>query len=362
MGIVGDMFIVESTSNLTGAWATITVQIIQMIASIAIVVVGLIIGLILRHQAVQRLKKTVLDAWLIQTLGVLATLPTMILALIALPVILQLGTQTLDQLLNQATQFIVGTNFQGMLRNLIATLIVIALGIGIARTAQVLTIRGLSEKRIDINIRTLFGRIFYIITLIITTFWVLAIWNVSVGIPVAALGIITAAALVAIQDILKDLIAGLYILLERPFYIGNIISISTYVGKVEDVQLRATKLRLLSGEEVSIPNSLVFSGTVVNTSYYGERRATIKVDIPKEDFVTVETAQKILAAVKSVESVMQDKETTALFSGYALDKMTLMVRFWVANQQSEAISDVMYALHMLLPNADLSVVDFAGNV
>jgi small-conductance mechanosensitive channel len=194
------------------------------------------------------------------------------------------------------------------------------------------------------------------------TFWILAIWNISVGIPVAAFGIVTAAAIVAIQDVLKDLVAGLYILLERPFYIGNIISISTYLGKVEDVQLRATKLRLLSGEEVSIPNSLVFSGTVVNTSYYGERRATIKVDIPKEDFVTVETAQKILATIKNVEGVMQDKEATVLFSGYALDKMTLTVRFWVANQQNGVISDVMYALHMLLPNADLSVVDFAGNV
>jgi hypothetical protein len=40
----------------------------------------------------------------------------------------------------------------------------------------------------------------------------------------------------------------------------------------------------------------------------------------------------------------------------------LTVRFWVANQQNGAISDVMYAVHMLLPNADLSVVDFAGNV
>src|ERR1700676_2683948 len=119
------MFIVESTSNLTVAWATITVQIIQIIASIAIVVVGLIIGLILRYKVVQRLKKTVLDAWLIQTLGVLAILPTLTLALIALPVILRLGTQTLDQLLNQATQFILGTDFQNLLRNLVATLILI---------------------------------------------------------------------------------------------------------------------------------------------------------------------------------------------------------------------------------------------
>jgi small-conductance mechanosensitive channel len=193
-------------------------------------------------------------------------------------------------------------------------------------------------------------------------FWILAIWNISIGIPVAAIGVITAAVVVSIQDILKDLVAGLYILLERPFYIGNVISISTYVGRVEDVQLRATKLRLLSGEEVSIPNSLVFSGTVVNTSYYGERRATIKIDILKEDFVTVETAQQILNTIKEVEGVTHNQQPTVVFSGYAAEKMTFTIRFWVASQQNEVISDVMYSLHMLLPNADLAVVDFAGNV
>ncbi|HTK09764.1 MAG TPA: mechanosensitive ion channel domain-containing protein [Ktedonobacteraceae bacterium] len=356
------MFVIASNSSYAEAGTTITVQVIQIALSITTVALGLIIGLILRRKILQRLKKTVLDAWLIQTLGILAILPTLILACITLPIILRWGSLTLDQLANQATEFIFNAEFPDLLRNTVGTIILVALGVGSARTAQVLTIRGLSEKRIDINLRTLFGRILYIIILIIMAFWILAIWNISIGIPVAAIGVITAAVVVSIQDILKDLVAGLYILLERPFYIGNVISISTYLGRVEDVQLRATKLRLLSGEEVSIPNSLVFSGTVVNTSYYGERRATIKIDILQEDFVTVETAQQILNTIKEVEGVAHNQQPTVVFSGYAAEKMTFTVRFWVANQQNEVISDVMYSLHMLLPNADLAVVDFAGNV
>lgn len=337
-----------------------TVQMIQIAISITTVAIGLIIGLILRRKLIQRLKKTVLDAWLVQTLGVLIVLPTLILTCATLPIILQWGSIRLDQLVNQATEFIFGAEFPYLLRNVVGTIILVALGIGAARTAQLLTIRGLSEKRIDINLRTLFGRILYIIILMVVAFWILAIWNISIGVPVAAIGVITAAVVVAIQDILKDLVAGLYILLERPFYIGNIISISTYLGRVEDVQLRATKLRLLSGEEVSIPNSLVFSGTVVNTSYYGERRATIKIDIPKEDFVTVETSQQILNTINEVEGVIQDKQPTALFSGYATEKMTFTVHFWIASQQNEVISNVMYSLHTQLPNADLAVIDSAG--
>jgi small-conductance mechanosensitive channel len=340
----------------------LTLQMIQIALSIATVAVGLVIGLILRRKLTHRLKKTVLDAWLIQTLGVLTVFPTLILSGIALPIILQWGSLKLDQLVNQITLFIFGAAFPNLLRNTIGTIIIVSLGIGTARTAQLLIIRGLSEKRIDINLRTLFGRILYIIILIIVGFWSLAIWNISIGIPVAAIGVVTAALVFAVQDILKDLVAGLYILLERPFFIGNVISVSTYLGRVEDVQLRATKLRLLSGEEVSIPNSLVFSGTVVNTSYYGERRATIKVDIPKEDFVAAETSQQILATINEVEGVIQEKQPTAIFSGYATEKMTFTVHFWIINQQNEVISNVMYSLHTLLPNADLALIDPAGNV
>jgi hypothetical protein len=69
---------------------------------------------------------------------------------------------------------------------------------------------------VDINMRTLIGRIFFIIILCLAGFWILSLWNIPVGLPVATVGIITLALTVAIQDILKDLVAGSYILIERP--------------------------------------------------------------------------------------------------------------------------------------------------
>src|SRR5690349_7674806 len=112
----------------------------------------------------------------------------------------------------------------GITVNLVQTLLMIGLGVGIARTIRTLTIRALGENRIDINIRTAIGRVFYFVILTFAIFWILSIWQISIGIPVAAVGIVTVAITVAIQDILNDLVAGFYILLERPFHIGDQIS------------------------------------------------------------------------------------------------------------------------------------------
>ena len=74
----------------------------------------------------------------------------------------------------------------GITVNLVQTLLMIGLGVGIARTIRTLTIRALGENRIDINIRTAIGRVFYFVILTFAIFWILSIWQISIGIPVAA--------------------------------------------------------------------------------------------------------------------------------------------------------------------------------
>ncbi len=334
---------------------------ITLIAIILLTALGL--GLLLRRLLILRLKQTVLDKWIVQTLGVAIVFPPLILAGAAAPLIwdpnlLFAYWQSISSQLQRG-------DIADLIKNLIGTLLLIGLGIGIARTVKTLTIRGLGENRIDINIRTLIGRIFYFVILTFVIFWILSLWQISIGIPVAGIGIVTVAITVAIQDILKDLVAGFYILLERPFHIGDQISTSgtpSYTGRVEDVQLRATKLLVVSGEEVIIPNSLIFSGIVVNNSGYTERRATITVTMPEEQFVTGETVEKILKAIREVETVKLKPEPTVALTGYTEKNALMTIRFWIANGQLSTVSDVVYALHAALPYADVTVRESGGDV
>jgi small-conductance mechanosensitive channel len=350
-----------------------TDQIARIGLTILTILIALAIGLLLRRAVVRSLKNTVLDNWLVQTLGVLVILPLLIIAALASPIIITWDVAMLNVVLNKIFP---GADVKSVILNLVWTVIIVALALGVARTLMKVTIRGLGESRLDINTRILMGRVFYFTILIFAFFWILSLWEPALSIPVAVIGVVTVALSISIQDIVKDLVAGFYILIERPFRVGDQISASTYTGRVEDVQLRATKLRIMSGEEVTIPNSLIFDGVVVNNTYYDERRATIAITFAQEDFVQEETPALILKTVKEINGVMAKPEPTVTVSsvtgavsgyvgavsGYTGKTITLTLRFWIVSGQPSTVTDVMCGLRDALPKADLVVRESAGDV
>src|SRR5258706_6399870 len=340
--------------------------------TILTILIALGIGLLLRRAVVRSLKNSVLDNWLVQTLGVLVILPLLILAALASPIIITWDVNILTVVL---LKIFPGADVKNIVLNMLWTLLIVVLAFGIARTLMRITIRGLGESRIDINMRTLLGRVFYFTILIFAFFWILSLWQPSLAVPVTVIGIVTVSLSIAIQDIVKDLVAGFYILIEHPFRIGDQISTANYTGRVEDVQLRATRLRIVSGEEVTIPNSMVFGGIVVNNTFYDERRVTIAVALDQEDFVQGETPELILKTIKEISSVMVKPEPrvtvssitgtvngyTGAQSGYTGKAITLTVRFWIASGQISTVSEVMCGLRDALPKADLIVRESAGD-
>lgn len=87
----------------------------------------------------------------------------------------------------------------------------------------------------------------------------------------AALGLIGLAITVSLQDVLKNFVAGVYLLLERPFRIGDQVRIKDFKGTVEDVGLRTTCLRTEDGSQVIIPNATIFVEVMVNSGPSCER-------------------------------------------------------------------------------------------
>lgn len=342
----------------------ITEVTLRIIFSVVIVLAGLAVGLVLRRWLVRRLKKTVLDEWLTQVLGVIVVLP---MVLIAGAVAAGVVTNGVDQLmiflgnLGAAS----GVNLMDLRefgKNCLLSLLIVVFAIGVARTFSRVTMRGIGEHRLEMNLRVLIHRISYIVVLLIAVFWILSIWNVAIALPVAVLGTLTIAVTFSVQDILKDLVAGLYILVEHPFFIGDQISTANYTGKVVAVELRATRLRLVSGEEVTIPNALVFGGIVINNSRYTERRATIVISLPLEDFERSETQERLLNCVREQADVIEKPEPGVTVSGIIDNRVELTLRFWVANGQLATVTEVVYALRTLFPSANLSVKETAGDV
>ncbi|MGB0956816.1 MAG: mechanosensitive ion channel family protein, partial [Panacagrimonas sp.] len=102
----------------------------------------------------------------------------------------------------------------------------------------------------------------------------LALDNLGVDVTamVAGLGVGGIAVALAVQNILGDLFASLSIVVDKPFVIGDFIIVDAYMGKVEHVGLKTTRVRSLGGEELVFANSDLLSARVRNFKRMRERR------------------------------------------------------------------------------------------
>jgi small-conductance mechanosensitive channel len=125
-----------------------------------------------------------------------------------------------------------------------------------------------ARSRADVNLRVLLSRVFYLALLAYGLLWALEVLGVSPAAIVTSLGVFGLAVGLAVQDILKNFFAGVYLLFERPFRIGDEISLRDHRGHVVDVGMRITTLRTEDNIQVMIPNAIVLAEIVINRSTY----------------------------------------------------------------------------------------------
>ncbi len=128
--------------------------------------------------------------------------------------------------------------------------------------------RATARSRADVNVRVLVARFVYLSVLVYGLLWALEVFGVSPAALVTALGVLGLAASLALQDLLKNFCSGVYLLFERPFRIGDEITVKDFRGRVVDVGMRTTSLRTEDDLQVMIPNAVVLSEVVVNRSTY----------------------------------------------------------------------------------------------
>jgi small-conductance mechanosensitive channel len=109
----------------------------------------------------------------------------------------------------------------------------------------------------------------------------LALDNLGINITalVAGLGIGGVAIALAVQTILGDLLASLSITLDKPFSVGDGLSIDNLSGTVEQISIRSTRLRSVDGEQIILSNADILKSRVKNYGRMRERRGVISLAI-----------------------------------------------------------------------------------
>lgn len=120
------------------------------------------------------------------------------------------------------------------------------------------------------NAVLLLGRIIQFGIVILGIIIALAILGVQLSALAAFVGLGTVAITLFLQDIARNLISGVYLLIERPFQIGDTILVSGEQGVIEDIELRTTILRNAAGERVVVPNAVIFTTVVIQKNVRGK--------------------------------------------------------------------------------------------
>lgn len=182
--------------------------------------------------------------------------------------------------------------------------------------------------------------------LIWALFALLALDNLGVNITalVAGMGVGGIAIALAVQTILGDLFGSMSIALDKPFAVGDSLRIDDIEGTVEDIGIKSTRLRSITGEQVILSNADVLKSRVRNMGRMPERRVLMKTGVAYEtapDLVD-QVSRIIERVVKAQRGTRFVQCTLARLGDFALEFETI---YFVANRPDLSHGDAVDAIN-----------------
>ena len=163
---------------------------------------------------------------------------------------------------------------------------------------------------------------------------VVAFPGLRLGDIIATLGLSSVAIGFAFQDIFKNFLSGILILIQRPFRIDDQIVVGDYEGTVERIDIRTTKIRTYDGERILMPNSEVFTSAVRVRTAFNQRRTDLAVGVDYN--ASLPEAKRILQkTIEKVEGVLAHKAPEIDLVGFGDSSIDFIVRYWTSPRQPQ---------------------------
>jgi small-conductance mechanosensitive channel len=153
---------------------------------------------------------------------------------------------------------------------------------------------------------------------------------------IAGLGIAGFTVGFALQDVAKNFVAGIMLLLQQPFGIGDSVEVSGYAGHVHAITLRTTELRLLDGRFVLIPNADVFTSAVVNLSRADQRRIEITIGVAGDSDLD-KVARLALEAIRDIQGLLEDPSPNVAFENFGESTIDFTLYYWIGPDETAVV-------------------------
>jgi len=183
--------------------------------------------------------------------------------------------------------------------------------------------------------------------------------GVNITTMIAGLGVGGIAVALAAQNILGDLFASLSIVLDKPFVVGDFLSIGEFLGSVERVGIKTTRLRSLSGEQLVFSNNDLLGSRIRNYGRMFERRVVFSLG------VTYQTPAALLKAIPDIlREVVESQDTVrfdrAHFQKYGDFALIFEVVYYVLSADYNEYMDIQQAINLeIYEEFDAKGIEFA---
>jgi small-conductance mechanosensitive channel len=206
-------------------------------------------------------------------------------------------------------------------------------GLYLASIIRRLVRRSLERRTKNAQPITLLSQLAYWLVVILVAAISLQMVGFNLTAFLAGLGIAGITIGFALQDVSKNFIAGLLMMIQQPFEIGETIEVGGYTGKVMAIDLRATQIRTSDGRLVLIPNGDVIITPITNFSQAKSRRVEISTGVAYDS--NPETVrQTALDAISGVPGILSEPASDVLFQNFGSSTLDLTIYYWINTSQT----------------------------
>lgn len=206
------------------------------------------------------------------------------------------------------------------------SIVLIVAGFIVARVAQGATTR-LVEDRLSRHGGQIARRLVFYGALFIFVAMALHELGFNLSVLLGAAGVLTLALGFASQTAASNLVSGFFLLIERPFEVGQIVRVGSTTGEVSSIDWLSTTLRTFDNLAVRIPNEAMMKSEITNFTRFPIRRYDLKVGIAyKEDLSRV---QRLLEQVADSNPIcLEEPKPLVILQGFGESSLDIQFSVW----------------------------------
>lgn len=221
-------------------------------------------------------------------------------------------------------------SFVAMLPNFVLAVLAVILFAVLGKLARRMFSRVLVRALNNPVLSNLLSRILYIIIVSIGGFVALNILDLEKTVTslLAGAGIVGLALGFAFQDIAMNFIAGFLMAVKRPFKVGQVVHCNGISGVIKYIGVRTTQITSFQGQEILVPNKILFQNPLTNDSENIYKRIDLEVGVSYSE--DLEKVREItLEAVKDIPNIYKEREISLAYGEFGASSINFTVMIWV---------------------------------